>query len=73
MRTKGFGKVAYSMFAMGIGPWRSRFVCLSFHFAVVFNFNEFPFVPRKSKLMGDFLINRQNVACFFSFITIIAY
>ncbi len=70
-KTGGVGKVAYVRY-------RSRTlaikVCLSFNFAVVFNYNVFPFRPRKSKLVGDVLMGRQNVATmymffFFTFIT----
>jgi hypothetical protein len=64
MRSKGVGKVAYIRY-------RSRTlaikVCLSFKFAVVFDFNEFPFVPGKSKLTGDVLMGRQNVATMYMF------
>ncbi len=52
-------------------------VCLLFYFPVVLFLNIFPFPPSKSKLLGDFLMNRQNVATwymsFFSFTKLIAY
>ncbi len=42
-------------------------VCLSFNFAVVFNFIEFPCLPSKSKVTGDVLMVRQNVATMYLF------
>ncbi len=37
-------------------------VLLSFHFAVVFDFNAFPFPPGKAQFLGDVPMNRQNAA-----------
>ncbi len=37
-------------------------VCLLFNFAVVFNFNVFPFPPSKAQSLGDFPMNRKNAA-----------
>jgi hypothetical protein len=35
-------------------------VCLLFNFAVVFNFNVFPFPPSKAQSLGDVSMNRKN-------------
>ncbi len=35
-------------------------VLFSLNFAVVFDFNVFPFPPSKPKLIGDVPMNRQN-------------
>jgi hypothetical protein len=37
-------------------------VLLSFNFAVVFNFNVYPFPPSKPQFLGDVPMNRQNAA-----------
>ncbi len=37
-------------------------VLFSLNFAVVFDFNVFPFAPSKPKLIGDVPMNRQNAA-----------
>ena len=37
-------------------------VLFSLNFAVVFDFNVFPFPPSKQKLIGDVPMNRQNAA-----------
>jgi hypothetical protein len=37
-------------------------VLFSLNFAVVFDFNVFPFPPSKPKLIGDVPMNRQNAA-----------
>jgi len=37
-------------------------VLLFFYFAVVFNFNVFPFPASKAQLLGNVLMNRQNAA-----------
>ncbi len=40
-------------------------VLLSFDFAVVFNFNVYPFLASKAQLLGNVLMNRQNaVNCY---------
>jgi hypothetical protein len=59
MRTKGARKMAY--------VWhRSRIVAinvlLSYNFAVVFNFNVFPFPPRKAQFLDIDPMNRQTTA-----------
>ncbi len=52
-------------------------VCLSFSLVVIYNFNIFPFLPSKLKLIGDVPMNRQNAAArrkfFFSFVPRTAY
>ncbi len=40
-------------------------VCLSFNFAVVFDFNLFPVPLSKAKSIGDVLTNRQNSATWY--------
>ncbi len=52
-------------------------VRFSINFAVVFDFNVFPFPPSKPELIGDVPMNRQNAAArrifFFSFVLRRAY
>jgi hypothetical protein len=63
------------MLDIGLGPWRSRFVCCFIFLSS--SFKCFPFSPSKTNLLGDFLMNRQNAATwymfFFSFTMRIAY
>jgi hypothetical protein len=59
MRMEGVGKVAY---IHNRSQTVAIEVCLSFNFAVVFDFMYFCFRPSKAKEIGDVLMNRQNAA-----------
>ncbi len=48
--------IRYRSWAMAIR------VCLLFNFAVIFNFNEFLFLPRRAQSLGDVPTNRKNAS-----------
>jgi hypothetical protein len=46
-------------------------VLLSYHFAVVFNFNVFPFPPSKPQFLGDVSMNFRPCYKYFMFFCVI--